>query len=91
MTLEEVIRLLGAEIGAALRTHLESAGSHTGQPAAPNPPRAYTAAQVAEFLQLPVKQVYALIQRRELSAIKVGRHYRVPAAELERYLYRAPH
>jgi excisionase family DNA binding protein len=52
-------------------------------------PRAYTVDQVAQLLQLPAKQVYALIHRRELAAIKVGRHFRIPAHALEELLHSA--
>jgi excisionase family DNA binding protein len=52
-------------------------------------PRGYTVPQVAQLLQLPDKQVYALIHRGELAAVKVGRHFRIPDHALERLLHSA--
>lgn len=52
-------------------------------------PRAYTVAQVAEALQLPDKQVYTLIHTGQLTALRCGRHYRIPDHELERLLHSA--
>lgn len=52
-------------------------------------PRAYTVVQVAEALQLNKGQVYALIQTGQLTALRCGRHYRIPDHELERLLHSA--
>lgn len=54
-------------------------------------PRFYNLAEVAEILHISVKQVYALVRRGELPAIKIGGRgqWRVEHAELEKYIGRA--
>lgn len=55
----------------------------------PGPPtRFYTLGEVAEILHISVKQVYALVRRGELPAIKIGGRgqWRVEHAELENYI-----
>lgn len=50
--------------------------------------RFYNLGEVAEILNISVKQVYALVRRGELPAIKIGGRgqWRVEAAELEKYI-----
>lgn len=48
--------------------------------------RLLTAAEVAEDLRVSTMTVYRLIRRGELPAVRVGRNYRVRAADLETYL-----
>jgi excisionase family DNA binding protein len=45
-----------------------------------------TAAEVAEQLRVSTMTVYRLIRRGELPAVRVGRNYRVRAADLDTYL-----
>jgi excisionase family DNA binding protein len=45
-----------------------------------------TPEQVAEYLQLTTDTIYRLIRRKELAATRIGRHYRVPKADLESFL-----
>jgi excisionase family DNA binding protein len=45
-----------------------------------------TAAEVADQLRVSTMTIYRLIRSGELPAVRVGRNYRVPVAELERYL-----
>ena len=54
-------------------------------------PRFLQLADVAEVLNISGAQVYALVRRRELKAIKVGGRgqWRVEASELEAYIERA--
>ncbi|MBA3309731.1 MAG: helix-turn-helix domain-containing protein [Nocardioidaceae bacterium] len=51
-------------------------------------PRFLTLADVAEILNISVRQVYALVRRADLLAIKIGGRgqWRVESAELERYI-----
>lgn len=49
-------------------------------------PRAYTAGQVADLLQLHYKTVLALIREGRLKAVKFGPHWRIPDHEVERLL-----
>lgn len=51
-------------------------------------PRFYNLGEVAEVLHISVKQVYALVRRGELPAIKIGGRgqWRVEHAELEKYI-----
>ncbi len=53
-------------------------------------PRFLTLADVAEVLSTSVAQVYALVRRGELPAIKIGGRgqWRVEATELESYIER---
>lgn len=55
-----------------------------------DPPRFLTLADVAEVLNTSVAQVYALVRRGELLAIKIGGRgqWRVEASELEGYIER---
>lgn len=52
-------------------------------------PRAFTVRQVADALQVPTKQVYALIHAGQLAVLPVGRHFRIPAHELDALLQSA--
>ncbi len=51
-------------------------------------PRFYSLGDVAEVLNISVKQVYALVRRGDLPAIKIGGRgqWRVEHAELENYI-----
>ena len=53
--------------------------------------RFLTLADVAEVLNISGAQVYALVRRHELKAIKIGGRgqWRVEASELEAYIQRA--
>jgi excisionase family DNA binding protein len=55
------------------------------------PPRFLQLADVAEILNISGAQVYALVRRGELRAIKIGGRgqWRVEASELEAYIERA--
>ena len=54
-------------------------------------PRFLQLADVAEMLNISGAQVYALVRRQELKAIKIGGRgqWRVEASELEAYIQRA--
>ena len=54
-------------------------------------PRFLQLADVAEVLNISGAQVYALVRRQELKAIKIGGRgqWRVEASELEAYIQRA--
>lgn len=54
-------------------------------------PRFLTLADVAEVLNISAAQVYALVRRGELRAIKIGGRgqWRVEASELEAYIERS--
>lgn len=54
------------------------------------PPRFLQLADVAEILNTSTAQVYALVRRGELPAIKIGGRgqWRVEVAELENYIQR---
>jgi excisionase family DNA binding protein len=54
-------------------------------------PRFLQLADVAEVLNISGAQVYALVRRKELRAIKIGGRgqWRVEASELEAYIQRA--
>jgi len=56
-----------------------------------NSPRFLTLADVAEILNTSSAQVYALVRRKELPAIKIGGRgqYRVEAARLEEFIERS--
>jgi len=45
-----------------------------------------TAAEVADHLRVSTMTVYRLVRRGELPAVRVGRNYRVRAADLAAYL-----
>jgi excisionase family DNA binding protein len=51
-------------------------------------PRFYNLSDVAEILHISVKQVYALVRRGDLPAIKIGGRgqWRVEHSELENYI-----
>lgn len=48
----------------------------------PVSPKVYTPEQAAQMLQLSKNTVYALINRGEIIAKKIGKVYRIPAASL---------
>jgi excisionase family DNA binding protein len=54
-------------------------------------PRFHNLGEVAEILNISVKQTYALVRRGELPAIKIGGRgqWRVEAEELEKYIQSA--
>ena len=54
-------------------------------------PRFLTLADVAEILNTSTAQVYALVRRKELPAIKIGGRgqYRVEASRLEEFIERS--
>lgn len=52
------------------------------------PPRFLQLADVAETLNISARQAYALVNSRELRAIKVGSQWRVEVGELEAYIQR---
>jgi excisionase family DNA binding protein len=56
----------------------------------PGPPRFLTLADVAEVLNTSSAQVYALVRRGDLVAIKIGGRgqWRVEAEQLEAYIQR---
>lgn len=56
-----------------------------------NSPRFLTLADVAEVLSTSTAQVYALVRRKELPAIKIGGRgqYRVEASKLEEFIARS--
>lgn len=45
-----------------------------------------TPEQVADYLQLATDAVYRLIRQKKLAAAQIGRAYRVPREDLERFL-----
>jgi excisionase family DNA binding protein len=45
-----------------------------------------TPEQVAEILQIHVLTVYSYIKRGKLSAIRLGRGYRITSADLDRFI-----
>lgn len=53
---------------------------------ASNGDRLLTAAEVADQLRVSTMTIYRLIRRGELAAVRVGRNYRVRAADLDVYL-----
>ena len=71
------------------RSQLESTGGTVGDMSAT--PRFLQLADVAEILNTSGAQVYALVRRGELRAIKIGGRgqWRVEASELEAYIERA--
>lgn len=56
----------------------------TADPAAQR--RAWSPAEIADQLGINYKAVLELIRSGELPALQIGRNYRVPDVELERYL-----
>lgn len=57
----------------------------------PSQPRFLKLADVAEILNISSSQVYALVRRNELRAVKIGGRgqWRVEATELESFIQRA--
>lgn len=45
-----------------------------------------TPEQVAEYLQMNTDTIYRLIRRQELAATKIGRSYRIPREDLDRFM-----
>lgn len=45
-----------------------------------------TPEQVAGYLQMTTDTVYRLIRRRQLAAMRIGRSYRIPKEDLQRFL-----
>lgn len=45
-----------------------------------------TPEQVADYLQISSETVYRLIRRHQLAASRIGRHYRIPRADLDAFL-----
>lgn len=58
---------------------------------APGPPRFLQLADVAEILNTSTAQVYALVRRGDLAAIKIGGRgqWRVESSELEEFIQRS--
>lgn len=58
---------------------------------APDTPgqRAYSTKEVAKILGVPYEQARRLIVDGDLAHLTIGRHYRVPDFEIERYLHTA--
>lgn len=48
--------------------------------------KVYSVKEVAQILQTTHQQVRRMIQNEELSAVKVGREWRIPAERLEEFL-----
>ena len=48
--------------------------------------RVYTVKQAAEILQVSCHQIRKMIQHGELSAVKVGREWRIPSHALQGFL-----
>lgn len=48
--------------------------------------KVYSTKEVATILGVNYMTVYNLIQRGDLNAFKVGRHYKIKADELEKYI-----
>lgn len=59
-------------------------------PDAGRSPRFYTLADVSEILNISSAQVYALVRRNDIRAVKIGGRgqWRVEASELEAYIKR---
>lgn len=53
------------------------------------PARFLQITDVAQILNISVRQAYSLVTTGELPAIKVGRSWRIEADELEAYIQRA--
>ncbi|WP_103381938.1 excisionase family DNA-binding protein [Pseudonocardia dioxanivorans] len=87
----EIRKLVDEAVAAALASHDCGGGQRTkrrgvGARQHPDtaPPRtAYSVPEVAESLGLPVCQVRRLIANGEIAHFRVGKHVRIPAAELE--------
>jgi excisionase family DNA binding protein len=48
--------------------------------------RALTAHDAAEALSIPYRTLMAAIHKNQIGAVKIGRYYQVPVAEIERLL-----
>jgi excisionase family DNA binding protein len=48
--------------------------------------RLWTVAEVAEHMRVSTMTVYRLIKSGELSAVRVGKNYRIRGGELQQYL-----
>lgn len=49
-------------------------------------PRFLTVAEVADLMRVSTMTVYRLIKAGDLAAVRVGRSYRIPEGEVDRYL-----
>lgn len=56
-------------------------------PQLPSEPYAYTDAQVAEYLQLPLSTVQAMLREGEIPGKKVGRVWRIPVGLFVAWLH----
>jgi excisionase family DNA binding protein len=72
-----------------VRDHVRRFAAHRCQ-TDPVPPRFLSLADVAEVLGVSGSQVYALVRKKELKAIKIGGRgqWRVETKELEAYIQR---
>jgi excisionase family DNA binding protein len=52
----------------------------------PGPPRLLTVPQVADLVGVPAGNIYALVRRGELPAIRLGKYVRVDPAEFKKWL-----
>lgn len=50
--------------------------------------RIMTPEEVADYLRLAVRTIYALLKRGELRGIKIGRVWRIPLSEVQAYVDR---
>jgi excisionase family DNA binding protein len=48
--------------------------------------RFLTVAEVADLMRVSTMTVYRLIKAGEMAAVRVGRSYRIPDSEVDRYL-----
>ncbi len=48
--------------------------------------RALTAYDAAEALSIPYRTLMAAIHKKQIGAVKIGRYYQVPVAEIDRLL-----
>jgi excisionase family DNA binding protein len=71
-------------------TAMSEATSGGSPPGPPSQPRFLQLAEVADVLNISVAQVYALVRRGDIKAIKVGGRgqWRVETTELEAYIRR---
>lgn len=49
-------------------------------------PRFLTVAEVADLMRVSTMTVYRLIKAGDMAAVRVGRSYRIPDSEVDRYL-----
>jgi excisionase family DNA binding protein len=75
-------------IGAFNRRQCEAMSTHTQQvvSASERTARLMTVADAADFLAISRRQVYVLLERGELPAVRVGTRIRLIPAELTAYL-----